>query len=450
MGTFVIKKGKDIPLKGSAKKEIIAVSFPKRVAVQPPDLKGLRLRLMVDVGDDVKVGTTILSDKADARIGIASPAGGKIVAINRGEKRALLSVVIETDGLQETEKFQAYNEEQIESLSREEIIDGLLKGSLWPVIRQRPFSKIANPQQKPKAIFVHAMNTEPLALDCDVILRNKEEEFQLGLNILRRLSDGDVHLCVKEGSESKALIQSEGVQMHAFSGPHPAGNVSTHIHCVDPVHKGDIVWYVEAQDVLRITSLFLKGVYPVERIVAVTGEGAEGHQIYAKTIIGAPLATFVDGKINEQMRYISGSVLTGKDVGAHGFLRCYDTQVTILPEGGKREFLGWLMPGLKKYTFSKTFVSSFLAQREVSLDSDIHGSKRAIVLNNIYDSLVPLDVMTYFLLKAVLSENIEEAEELGILECDEEDFALCTFACPSKTDVGGIIARGLELIEKES
>ncbi|MCK5013914.1 MAG: Na(+)-translocating NADH-quinone reductase subunit A [Candidatus Omnitrophica bacterium] len=449
MGTFSIKKGKNILLKGAAKKEIIAVSFPKHVALQPSDFRGLNLRLAVEVGDSVKVGATVLSDKTNPEIRIASPASGKVSAINRGPRRALLSVVVELDGRQEAETFQTFKEEQIESISNDEVTSFLLKGHLWPVIRQRPFSKVADPKKKPKSIFIHAMNTEPLALDSECILQNKEKEFQAGLMILKKLTDGDVNLCMSEGAKAKALTQAQGVQRHVFSGPHPAGNVSTHIHCVDPINKGDHVWYVEAQDVLRIASLFLKGVYPVERIVAVTGEGAGGHQVYAKTIMGAPLSVLLEGDIPEQMRYLSGSVLTGKDVGAHGFLRFYDTQVTILPEGGKREFLGWLSPGVNKYTFSKTFVSSFLPEKEVSLDSDKHGSDRAIVLNNIYNPLVPLDIMTYFLLKAVLSGNIEEAEELGILECDEEDFALCTFACPSKTDVGGIIGQGLALIEKE-
>ncbi|MBN1869334.1 MAG: Na(+)-translocating NADH-quinone reductase subunit A [Candidatus Omnitrophica bacterium] len=449
MAEFLIKKGRDIRLKGAAKKDIVAASFPKHVAVQPPDFRGLNLRLEVDVGDSVKVGTALLSDKADPRIGIASPASGKVTAINRGEKRALLSVVIETDGRQEAIRLQPFSEQQLQDLSRQDVIDFLLKGNLWPAIRQRPFSKISNPQETPKSVFIHAMNTEPLALDIDFVLQNKENEFQAGLMVLKKLTDGEVHLCIQEGAQSKALTQAKGVQTHSFAGPHPAGNVSTHIHYVDPIKKGDLVWYVEAQDVLRIAALFLKGVYPVERIVAVTGEGAAGHQVYAKTILGAPLAALVDGERNERMRYLSGSVLTGKDVGAQGFLRRYDTQVTVLPAGGKREFLGWLSPGLKKYTFSKTFLSAFHPAREVSLDTDEHGSHRAMVLNNVYDPLVPLDVMTDFLLKAVLAGNVEEAEELGILECDEEDFALCTFACPSKTDVGGIVRQGLDLAEKE-
>ena len=449
MGSFSIQKGRDILLKGAAKKEIVMVPLPKYVAVQPPDFNGLSARLHVKENDPVRVGTTIFSDKGVPEIQVASPASGKVVAINRGAKRALLSIVVETDGRQEAESFPKFPREKIRTLSKAEITDVLLKGHLWPVLRRRPFSKVADPHLKPKSIFVHAMNTEPLAGDIDFILQGKEIEFQAGLDVLKGLIDGNVHLCYAKGATSKALTQAANVQAHTFSGPHPAGNVSTHIHYVDPINKGDLVWYVEAQDVARIGLLFLNGVYPAERIVAVTGEETANHQVYAKTIVGAPLSSLLGGMTLQQVRCLSGSVLTGKDVGIGGYLNFYDSQVTVIPEGGKREFLGWLLPGANKYTFSRTFLSAFLPQREVSLDSDEHGSHRAIVLNDVYDSLVPLDIMTYFLLKAAITGNIEEMEALGILECDEEDFALCTFACPSKTDVGGIISRGLALIEKE-
>lgn len=449
MGTFSIQKGRNIRLKGAAKKQIIDIAFPKHVAVQPQDFKGLSLRLSVKVDDAVRVGTPVFTDKAIPAIQIASPASGKIVAINRGAKRALLSVVIETDNRQEPETFQKFSQEQIKNISKSDITDSLLKGGLWPVIRQRPFSKVADPHKKPKTIFIHAMNTEPLAADIDLILEGKEKEFQLGLDILGRLTGGDVHLCIQKGAKSEALARAADVQTHVFSGPHPAGNVSTHIHYVDPINKGELVWYVEAQDVLRIASFFLNGTYPTERIVAVTGEGAANYQAHAKTIIGAPISALLGENTPQQVRYLSGSVLTGKDVGSEGFLRFYDSQITVIPQGGGRKFLGWLSPGVNKYTFSKTFVSAFLPEREMSLDTDGNGSHRTIVLNHIYDSLIPLDIMTYFLLRAVISGNIEEAEELGILECDEEDFALCTFACPSKTDVGGIISKGLAFIESE-
>ena len=449
MATFQIKQGRDIKLKGAAPKEIVTLSLPRQVAVVPSDFKGIKASLCVKVNDAVKVGTPLFEDKHCPEIKVVSPVSGRVAAINRGEKRFLEDIVVESDGRSEAVVFRKFSASEISGLSKEDVEKSLLQSGLWPVLRQRPFSKVAHPHEPPKSIFVHAMNTEPLAPDVDFILQGKEEQFQAGLNVLQRLTKGKVYLCAKHGSRSKALTQARDVETRYFAGPHPAGNVSTHIHYLDPIHKGDHVWYVEAQDVARIGSLFLEGVYPAERVVAVTGEGA-GRKFYAKTIVGAPVSLLLKGSGLEGMRCVSGSVLAGREVGKDGYLSFYDSQLTVIPAGGKRTFLGWLSPGSDKYTFSRTFVSSFLPPRkEVSLTTDKHGSDRAIVLNHIYDSLVPLDIMVYFLLKAVISEDIEEAERLGILECDEEDFALCSFACPSKTDVGAIIREGLELIERE-
>ncbi len=448
MAVFRIKQGRDIRLTGAASKEIDTLPLPGKAVIQFSDFKGLKPRLCAKVNDAVKVGSPLFEDKTYPQIKVASPLSGKVSAIQIGEKRALLEIVIESDGKQDAVTFPKYNKDQIANISSRDVTKRLLEGGLWPVIRQRPFSKIPHPDVAPKSIFIHAMNTEPLALAVDFILEGKEERFQAGIEVLRRLTKGKVYLCAGEGAQSKALTRSKNVETHYFSGPHPAGNVSTHIHYLDPILKGDHVWYVEAQDVLRIAALFLGGVYSPERFVAVTGEGAPKRS-YVQTVVGAPLSLLLRGHAAEGMRYISGSVLKGKDVGSEGSLGFYDSQVTVIPEGGKRELLGWMSPGFGKYTFSKTYASSFLPSKEVSLTSDKNGSERAIVFNNIYDSLVPLDIMTYFLLKAVLIGDIEEAERLGILECDEEDFALCTFACPSKTDVGEIIRDGLEYIERE-
>jgi len=448
MGTFRIKRGRNISITGEAKKEIVKLPLPKRIAVQPLDYKGLNSRLSVKVDDHVKVGSPILSDKINPKCKVLSPASGKVIAVNRGQKRALLEIVIETDGKQEVEVLDSISKTDVGRLTRDKIIDHLLEGGLWPVIRQRPFSKIAQPEDFPKAIFIHAMNTEPLALDIDFVLKEEKEHFQVGLDIIAKLTKGKVHLCILEDAQSETLNKAQHVEIHRFSGPHPAGNVSTHIHYVDPINKGDIVWYLEAQDVVRIAELMLKGVYPAKRYVAITGEGVK-NRVYAETLIGTPLSALLQGSDLNGMRCISGSILSGKNIGKDGYLCFYDSQVTVIPEGGKRELLGWLSPGFNKYTFSKTFASSFLPDKEISLDTDKNGSDRAIVLNHIYDAFVPLDIMVYFLLRAVISGDIDEAEKLGILECDEEDFALCTFACPSKTNVGQMIRSGLETIEKE-
>ncbi len=450
MGVFQIKKGRDINLKGSAEKKVEPLALPQQVAIFPADFRGFRPRVLVKPGDLVKVGTPLFEHKDHPEIKIVSSVSGKVLAVNRGEERVLLNVVIATDAKQEALSFKTFTTEQMKTLSRLEIINQLLPCGVWVFIRQRPFSKIANPLDNPKAIFVQAMNTEPLALDVDSILEGKEREFQLGLDILGKLTAGKVHLCVASSAKSKALTLSQNVEIHQFSGPHPSGNVSTHIHCVDPINKGEHVWYIGAEDVLRIAHLFLKGNFLAERYVAVTGEAAQDRS-YKKTVIGAALSHFVKVSGGKQdVRYFSGSVLSGKDVGKDGYLGYYDNQVTVIGQGGTREFLGWICLGQNKFSFSKTFPCSFLGgQREVSLDTDKHGGDRAIVLNDVYDDYVALDIMTYFLIKAVLAGEIEEAEKLGILECDEEDFALATFACPSKTDVGAIIRQGLDLIEKE-
>lgn len=448
MSVFTVRKGKDILLKGAAEKKIEMLSLPTRIAISPSDFRSFRPRVLVKPGDEVKVGTPILENKDHPEMKIVSPVSGKVEAVNRGEQRALINVVIAADGRQEHLSYKSFPAEQTENLSKQDIINHLLAGGVWAFIRQRPFSKIANPHDNPKAIFVEAMNTEPLALDQDFILENRERDFQVGLDILKKLTTGPVYLCVSPAAKSKALTASKKVEVHQFSGPHPAGNLSTHIQFLNPLNKGEIIWYIRGEDVLRVAHLFLRGNFLAERFVAVTGEGAADRN-YKKTVIGVPLSHILKGSRLNGMRCISGSVLNGTDIGADGYVGYYDSQVTVIPMGGKRELLGWLDPGLNKFSFSSTFLSSLKPQGEVSLDSDKHGSDRAIVLNDVYDRYVALDIPTYFLLKAVIAGEIEEAEKLGILECDEEDFALASFACPSKVDVGGIIHKGLDLIEKE-
>lgn len=448
MASFTIKNGKNIKLAGGAKKETATPGLPAKVGIQPPDFRGLKPRLAVKEGDQVKVGSPVLTDKAIEGLQIVSPASGRVVAINRGDKRALLSIVIEIDGKQDKETFDIYSASQLSGLKREDVIKNLLNSGLWPVIRQRPFTKIANPKDAPKSIFVHAMSTEPLAADVDYLLEGKTADFQAGLSILKKLTDGAVNLCIDNASKSEVFTNIKDAQVHRFSGPHPTGNVGTHIHYVDPIQKGDLVWFVEAVDVARVGALFLKGTYPFEKTVAVTGEGAK-NKVYVKSVEGAPVSFLAQGSDLQKVRCISGSVFSGRNVGAEGFIGFYNQQLMLLPEGGKRELLGWLTPGFNKFSFSHTYPTAFLPSENVSLTTDENGSHRAIVLNHVYDSLNTLDILTYFLLKAIYVNDIEEAEKLGILECDSEDFALCTFACPSKVDVAAIIREGLEVIEHE-
>lgn len=448
MGTYKFNKGKDIKLKGAVSDEVVDVLSPKTVAIQPPDFRGLKPRLAVKEGDSVKVGTPILTDKEIDGLCLVSPVSGKVKSINRGLKRALLSVVIENDGKNTSEDFKAVKSDQIAKMKREDIIQALMKAGLWPAVRQRPFSKIALPDNEPKSIFVHAINTDPLAANTDKVLAGKERAFQSGLDVLARLTSGKVHVCAKSDTQMDILKNAKGSESHSFSGPHPTGNVSTVIQAVDPLNKGEIIWYVEAQEVARIGQFFTEGAYPQQIVVALTGDGC-AKNVYAKTIQGTAIKELLSGTTFDGKRCITGSVLSGREIDADGSVGFYDTQITVIPEGGRRELLGWLAPGFKKYTLSHTFASAFTPEQDVSLDTDENGGHRAIVLNDLYDKYTALDIVTYFLLKAVIAGDIDEAERLGILECDAEDFALSSFACPSKVNVGAIIRRGLDVIEKE-
>ncbi len=448
MASFIIRQGRDIRIKGAAEKRVVDAVSPETAALVMEDLRGITPKVLLAPGAMVKAGTPVVMDKNHEEIKVVAPVSGRIVSVNRGEKRVLTTIVIQADGRQDAEQFPKFDRGELAGLSRGKITGQLLAGGLWPCLRQRPFSKIADPRVTPKSIFIHAMNTEPLAADIDLVLDGRQADLQAGLDIIRKLTDGKTHLCIDAKARSSALTRAKGVEIQRFSGAHPAGNVSTHIHCVDPVNKGEIVWYVEVQDVLRIATLFLQGVHSAERVIAVTGEGVK-NRVYFRTIAGVPVSVLLQGSDLQGQRCISGSILTGRNVGKDGFLGFYDSQVTVLPEGGKRELLGWMAPGLNKYTFTNTYLSSFFPRQENTLDTDTHGSHRAIVWTSLYDDYVPLDLITFFLVRAIIVGDIEEMISLGILECDEEDFALCSFACPSKTDVGGYIRQGLDLVEAE-
>lgn len=448
MADFRITKGKNLKIKGHADKDIKELPFPREVAVQPQDFRNTRVRVVVKEGDKVKAGTVLFYDKAREDVVFLSPVSGTVKAVNRGAKRALLEVVVATDDAKEQESFASFSSEEISKLSIEDVKKALLKGGMWPALRQRPFSNIADQTIQPKSIFVKAINTDPLAIDVDYVMQGQEETFQAGIDALKVLSKGDVHVCTEPDAESKALTDVKNATTHTFAGPHPAGNVSVHIYKVDKIEKGDFVWYVDAQEVARIGELLLTGSFPAKKIYAVTGEGASS-RYYAKTIVGTPLSDFMPAAELEGKRCLSGSALSGHEVGAKGFVGFYDSQITILPEGGHRKFLGWLIPGFDTYTLTNTYASAFAPKAEYSLDTDTNGGERAIVLNHLYDKYLPLDIPVYFLLKAVLANDIDSAEKMGILEVDEEDFALCTFVCPSKVEIGRIIRNGLDAIQKE-
>jgi Na+-transporting NADH:ubiquinone oxidoreductase subunit A len=444
--SYLIKKGLDIKLLGDSEKTIVDYTA-KRFAIKPTDFIGVFPKMMVSEGDLVKVGTPLFFDKNRSNLIFTSPVSGKVEALNRGAKRRLLEVIIESDGKNETVKVE---NQKVDGLSREAIIEKMLQTGLWPMLRQRPYSVIANPAEMPKAIFVPAFDTSPLAPDFDLIVHGRGEEFQQGLDVLRKLTKGKVHLNVDaNNTTSKVFLNSKNVQINKFGGPHPAGNVSVHASKISPINKGEVIWYLYPQDVLTIGSFFMSGKLDFTRIVALAGSEVLKPRYY-KTTLGASIRRMVDGNVTKgNNRFISGNVLTGEKIETDGFIGYYDSLVTVIPEGDYAEFFGWLLPGFKKFSFSKVFLSWMFPNRKYRLDTNLHGGHRNLVMTGKYEQVFPFDIYPMALLKAIMVEDIDAMENLGIYEIDAEDFALCEVIDTSKTEMQAIVRKGLELMRKE-
>ena len=443
---FIIKKGLDIKLLGEAEKTIVDLNAEK-FAVKPPDFIGCFPKVIVKEGDDVKAGTPLYFDKYRDNIIFTSPVSGKVEAIKRGPKRRLLEIIIDSDGKNEAIDFGS---SKINSLKKDEIVEKMLKSGVWPVLRQRPYSVIANPNETPKAIFVAAYDTSPLAPDFDLIVHGQGDEFQAGLDVLTKLTEGIVHLNVDANrTTSKVFLNSKNVQINTFSGPHPSGNVSVHISKVDPINKGDIVWYLYPQDVLTIGKLFLEGKYDSSRVIALAGSEVKNPKYY-KTFVGASITNMVaDNTSKGDNRFISGTVLTGEKIEKDGFVGFYDSIVTVIPEGNHHEFFGWLLPGFGKFSFSKTFPAWLTPNKKYKVDTNLHGGVRAYVMTGKFEKVFPFDIYPLQLIKAVLVEDIDLMENLGIYEIDHEDFALCEVIDTSKTEIQSIIRKGLDMMRQE-
>jgi len=442
-----LKKGLDIRIKGGAEKTLVAEVKSTLYSVKPVDFSGLTPKLNVKPGDRVLAGTPLFHDKIIPEIMFTSPVSGKVLSIVRGDRRKLLEIVVEKDG----DEFVDFGKSDPAVLSREKIKETLLVSGLWPAVRQRPYHIVAHPDDVPKAIFISGFDTAPLAPDYNFIMDNSSVTlFTSGIISLKKLTDGKINLILNGKDDSSELLKkSAEVEISHFSGPHPAGNVGVHIHHLDPVNKGEIVWFVNLQDVIAIGRLFEEGIYKHERIIALTGSEVL-HPQYYKVRSGASISPFVrDNTKPGNLRYISGNVLTGSRIDSDGYLGYYDSQVTVIPEGDYYEFFGWMMPGINKFSFSKTFASSLIMRKSYSLDTNLHGGERAFVMTGQYEKVVPMDIYPMQLLKAILAEDIDMMENLGIYEIAEEDLALCEFICPSKIEIQSIVRKGLDLMIKE-
>jgi Na+-transporting NADH:ubiquinone oxidoreductase subunit A len=441
-----IKKGLTINLLGEAEKTITEIT-PKYCAIKPTDFNGVFPKLLVQEGDAVKAGSHLFFDKYREKIHFTSPISGIVKELRRGDKRVLLEIIIESDGKDEAID---YGRSDPNKLTREEIIENLLKSGIWPMIRQRPYSIIADPEKKPKSIFISTFDTAPLGPDYDLIVHGNGDAFQTGVDALAKLTEGKIHLNINaDSTSSKVFTNCKGVQINKFSGKHPIGNVGTQIAYLDPINKGDLVWYLRPQEVLHIGRLFLNGKVDGTQLVALTGSDVKRPH-YFKTKLGSTISELVKDNISgDNVRYISGNALTGVRIEKNSYLGYYDSQVTVIPEGDHFEFLGWAKPGLKKFSFSHSFFSWLKPGAKYRLDTNFNGSERAYVMTGQFEKVFGWNIYPLQLIKAIMIEDIDLMEKLGIYEVDEEDFALCEFIDTSKTEIQQIVRKGLNLMKKE-
>lgn len=448
-----LKKGLDIGIIGLADKERITDFKADTYAIKPMDFKGIAPipKLLVKEKDTVKVGDGLFYDKATPDILYTAPVSGEIVEIKRGAKRAITEIVIKSDGKFESKSFKKANPA---ALSREEIIAIMKESGLWPMLRQRPFNVIAESDKNPKAIFISGFDSAPLAPDYDFILSDKGEMFQAGIEALRKLTTGKIHLSYNAKSKkSDVLLNTKGVELHAFKGPHPAGNVGIQIHHIDPINKGDIVWTINPQDVVTLGILFSEGKYNSERIVSLNGPEVKKPGYY-RTHIGACIKGMIENNLyNNHVRCISGNVLTGSKIDFYGHMGFYSHHVSVIAEGDKYEFLGWILPSYPRPSLSKTFWTGILANmgfhNDYAVNTNTHGEKRAFVMTGQYEQVLPMDIYPVQLLKSIMYKDFEEMEGLGIYEVVEEDLALCEFVCTSKMNVQQILREGLNEVKAQ-
>lgn len=439
-----LKKGLVLPIKGEPQQKIDKGPQVSHVALIGDDVVGMKPTMVVEVGDKVKAGQLVYSDKKTEGVRYTAPASGEITAINRGQKRAFQSLVIKIEG-DEHVSFASYKGNDISSYSEKAVKDLLLESGMWPSIRRRPFSKVANPNEKPNSIFVTAIDTHPLAADPDLIVAENSHAFAVGLKAISKLAP-KVFLCTKENSKIQAI---DSVKKEEFSGPHPAGLVGTHIHFLDPVGEKKFVWHIGYQDIIAIGKLIETGKLFFERVISIAGPAAKNPRLI-KTRFGACVCELTkDEKINENTRSVSGSVFGGRSANDPVcYLGRFHNQISILNEGGKREFLGWHSPGFNKFSVKNIYVSKFMPQK-FSFDTDTNGSHRSIVPIGSYEKVMPLDILPTFLVKSLMSGNTDNLVKLGALELDEEDLALCNFVDPCKNDFSAKLRENLTIIEKE-
>ncbi len=448
MGITRIKKGLDIPIAGEPRQEIDGEKQPKTVALLGGDYVGMKPTMAVSKGDSVKRGQLLFTDKKTPDVKYTAPGSGKVSAVIRGTKRVFLSIVIELDG-DKAVTFESFAERKLSSLDRDTVVKQLIDSGVWPVLRARPFGKVADPTTTPHSIFITAMDTQPLAPSVEVVLQGREDAFKNGLAVLSNLTNGKLFLCKKPGTKIPTPSLDQ-LTVEEFSGPHPAGLPGTHIHFLDPVNRNKSVWHVDAQSVVDIGLLFTTGEFPTERVISLAGPSVKNPRL-VKTRVGASIQDIVkDELMKGENRVISGSILSGSDASDPiAYLGRYHQNVSVLPEEQKRVFLGWTSFSPKLYSTFNVTMARLFSNKKFNFTTAIHGSERAIVPFGSYERVMPLDILPTPLLRAIAINDLDDAEQLGVLELVEEDLALCSFVCPSKLDHCAALRRNLNIIEKE-
>jgi NADH:ubiquinone oxidoreductase, Na(+)-translocating, A subunit len=443
-----ITKGLNLPIAGLPDQQRIDDVRVTRVALKGEEYVGLRPSMAVQEGDRVLKGQVLFEDKKNPGVRFTAPASGIISAINRGERRVLESVVIDIDG-DEAVEFPRFAPDELATLARETVEAQLIESGLWTALRTRPFSKTPVPGTQPAAIFVTAMDTNPLAADPQPLILAQRNAFDAGLTLLSRLTDGSVHVCQASGGKLGGHPCGQ-VTFNQFTGPHPAGLVGTHIHFLEPVSLEKQVWHLNYQDVIAVGKLFLEGELWTERVIALGGPQVKEPRLL-RTRLGASLDELLRDELQEgDNRVLSGSVLNGsKADGSHAFLGRFHLQVSVLKEGREKELLGWVAPGRDKFSITRTTLGHFLKNKLFNLSTDTHGGARAMVPIGSYERVMPLDILPTMLLRDLLAGDTDSAQALGCLELDEEDLALCTYVCPGKYEYGPVLRHVLTQIEQE-
>lgn len=444
---ITIKKGLDIPIIGLPAQVISDGPAIKKVALLGEEYVGMRPTMHVREGDTVKKGQLLFEDKKNLGVKYTAPASGTVVEINRGARRVLQSIVIDVEGNEQV-TFNKYEASQIAGLDRQVVVEQLVESGMWTALRTRPFSKNPAIDAIPSAVFVTAMDTNPLAANPELIINEQQDAFLAGLDVVSSLTNGKVYVCKAQSSLPRS--QCSRVEEHVFAGPHPAGLVGTHIHFLRPVGVGVQVWHLNYQDVIAFGHLFLTGEIYTDRVISIAGPAVNNPRLI-RTQIGASVNELMAGELGSgEVRLISGSILSGvQATGAHAYLGRYHVQVSALIEGREKELFGWIVPGKNKFSVTGAFLSQFFKGQLFNMTTTTNGSERAMVPIGSYERVMPLDIEPTLLLRDICAGDLESMSQLGALELDPEDLALCTFVCPGKYDFGPMLRECLDQIDKE-